>query len=122
MSFEAQSDHFISPKPRGQTSQLSRNFCKSMSRVHDATVSGTLIRLRLWIVTYTPTCTVLIKNDNPKKVHILYVRKHTQQKKFLDTYKKSIFTKMLHIRQIKSLLCEAGECLLHFDTKVEGIG
>ncbi len=28
---------------------------------------------------------------------------YTQQKKFLDTYKSSIFTKMLHIRQIKSL-------------------
>ena len=43
-------------------------------------------------------------------------------KKFLDTYKSSIFTKMLRIRQIESLLCEAGECPLHFDTKLEGIG
>ncbi len=30
--------------------------------------------------------------------------------------------KMLYIRQIKSLLCEVGECPLHFDTKLEGIG
>ena len=43
-------------------------------------------------------------------------------KKFLDTYKSSIFTNIFHIRQIKSLLCEAGECPLHFDTKLEGIG
>ena len=47
---------------------------------------------------------------------------YTQQKKFLDTYKSSIFTKILHIIQIKSLLCEAGECPLYFDTKLEGIG
>ena len=29
---------------------------------------------------------------------------------------------MLHITQIESLLCEEGECPLHFDTKLEGIG
>ncbi len=45
-----------------------------------------------------------------------------QAKKFLDTYKSSIFSKILHIRQNKSLLCKAGECPLHFDTKLEVIG
>ncbi len=48
---------------------------------------------------------------------------YTQQKSSgLDTYKISIYTKMLHMRQIKSLLCEASECPLHFDTKLEGTG
>ena len=27
---------------------------------------------------------------------------------------------MLHIRHFESLLCEAGACPLHFDTKLEG--
>ena len=43
-------------------------------------------------------------------------------KKFLDTYKSFIFTRMLHIRQIKSLLCKAGECPFNFDTKLEEVG
>ncbi len=45
-----------------------------------------------------------------------------KKKKFLDTYKSSIFTKMLHIRQIKSSVCEAAECPFPFATKLEGIG
>ena len=50
---------------------------------------------------------------------ILYVH---SAKKVPGHYKSSIFTKMIHINQIKSILCEAGECPFHFDTKVEGSG
>ena len=47
---------------------------------------------------------------------------YTQQKSsWTQVYKNSIFTKMLHIGQVKSLLCKAGKCSLHFDTKLEGI-
>ncbi len=52
-------------------------------------------------------------------MYVHSAKKKKKKKKVLDTYESSIFTKMLHIRQIKSLLCEANECPLHFDTKLE---
>ena len=45
---------------------------------------------------------------------------YTQQKSSW-THKSSIFTQILHIRQIESLLYEASECPLNFDTKFEEI-
>ena len=51
----------------------------------------------------------VLKDNVNKSEGIYWIKeiylKYTQQKKFLDTDKSSIFTKMLHIRQIKSLLC-----------------
>ena len=59
--------------------------------------------------------TLLLKNahacEDPCYIH--------SAKKFMDTYKSPIFIKNA---SLKSLLCEAGECLLHFDTKPEEIG
>ncbi len=78
---------------------------------------------------FKKTTTILLTAWRVVQLHtiymqVLYVRyiNINSAKKVLDTYKSSIFTKMLHIRQIKSLLCESGECPLHFDTKLEGIG
>ena len=46
----------------------------------------------------------------------------TLSKKSPWTLKKVPFSQKMHyIRQIKSVLCEAGECPLYFDTKLEGI-
>ena len=42
---------------------------------------------------------------------------YAQQNKFLDTSKSLFFPEMFYIRLIKSILWEAGGCLLHFDTK-----
>ena len=48
--------------------------------------------------------------------------KHTKTKKFLDTSKSQIFSKVFNIRRIKSISQEACECLRHFDTKLVRFG
>ena len=58
---------------------------------------------------------------NPDPYLVCLIHLHSA-KMFLDNDKNPIFTEMLHIRQIKNIITKAGECPLHFDTKLEGIG
>ncbi len=63
--------------------------------------------------TYACTC-ITVTADGCVHVH--------SAKKFLDTSKGPIVPEMFHIRPIKSVILEAGGCLLHFDTKLVRFG
>ena len=67
-----------------------------------------------------PCLIIYIPNYIKAKLQDLTTDNIHSAKKVPGHFLSSIFTKMLHIRQIKSLLYEAGECPLHLDTKLEG--